>query len=58
MEEVIRKMDDVRMPKRDAAASRFGMRTSSFLLLLSEYLTLAGDEDSAIPADMMVAALH
>jgi hypothetical protein len=34
------------------------MRTSSFLLLLSEYLTLAGDEDSTIPADMMVAALH
>ena len=47
MEEVAKKID---------SASRFGMRTSSFLLLLSEYLTLAGDEDSAIPADMMVAA--
>ena len=49
MEEIVRKMD---------SASRFGMRISSFLLLLSEYLTLAGDEDSAILADMMVAALH
>ena len=49
MEEVIRKMD---------SASRFGMRTSSFLLLLSGYLTLAGYEDSAVPADLMVAALH
>ena len=49
MEEVISKMD---------SGSRFGMRTSSFLLLLSGYLTLAGYEDSAVLADMMVAALH
>jgi hypothetical protein len=44
MEEVIRKME---------SASRFGMPTSSFLLLLSEYLMLAGDKDSAVPAYMI-----
>ena len=43
LEEVARKMD---------SASRFGLRTTSFLLLLSEYLTLACDEDSVVPADI------
>ena len=50
------KMEEV-VGKRDSA-SRFGMRTSSFRLLLSEYLTLAGVEDSAVPADMLVASIH
>lgn len=39
-------------------ASRYGMRTASFLLLLSEYLVSGCEEDSAIPADMLTTAFH
>ena len=49
LEEVAKKLD---------SASRFGMRSTSFLLLLSEYLALGADGDSAVPADLVVAALH
>ena len=49
LEEVLKKLD---------SSSRFGMRTTSFLLLLSEYLALGCDENSTVPGDMMVAALH
>ena len=50
------KMEDV-LKKLDGAA-RSGMRASSFLLLLSEYLRIGFEDDSLVPADMMVAALH
>ena len=49
LEEVLKKLD---------SSSRFGMRTTSLLLLLSEYLALGCDENSTVPGDMMVAALH
>ena len=37
-------------------AARFGIRTNAFLLLLSEYLVCACEEQSPVPADLMVAA--
>ena len=37
-------------------AARFGVRTNAFLLLLSEYLVCACEEQSPVPADLMVAA--
>ena len=43
--------------KKLDSSSRFGMRTTSFLLL-SEYLALGCDENSTVPGDMMMAALH
>ena len=35
-----------------------GMRTTSSLLLLSEYLEQGCDEEAMVPGDMMSAALH
>ena len=49
LEDVARKMD---------SSARMGMRTTSFLLLLSEYLEQGCDEENMVPADMMIAALH
>ncbi len=49
------KLEDVAQ-KMDSSA-RMGMRATSFLLLLSEYLAI-GCEESAVAADMMVASLH
>ena len=49
LEEVLKKLD---------SSSRFGMRTTSFLLLLSEYLAHGCNENSTVPGDMMMAALH
>ena len=44
--------------KKVDTASRLGLRASSFLLLLTEYLTLGCEEDSPVPADLFTAALH
>ena len=44
--------------KKVDTASRLGLRASSFLLLLTEYLALGCEEDSPIPADLFTAALH
>ena len=40
------------------SASRFGMRASSFLLLLTEYLATGCEEDTPVPADLLKAAFH
>ena len=48
IEEILKKID---------SASRFGMRSSS-LLLLSEYIVSGCEEESSIPADMLTAAFH
>ena len=44
--------------KKVDTASRLGLRASSFLLLLTEYLALGYEEDSPVPADLFTAALH
>ena len=44
--------------KKVDTASRLGLRASSFLLLLTEYLALGCEEDSPVPADLFTAALH
>ncbi|XP_033641699.1 uncharacterized protein LOC117301803 [Asterias rubens] len=49
LEDVARKMD---------LSARLGLRTTSFLLLHSEYLEQGCDEETMVPADMMIAALH
>ena len=48
-EETLKKVD---------VASRFGMRSTSFLLLLTEYLAMVCEEDSDVPADMLRAAFQ
>ena len=39
-------------------ASRYGMRSTSFLLLLSEYLVRGCEEETAIPVDMLSSAFR
>ena len=34
------------------------MRATSFLLLLTEYLALGCEDDTTVPADLLVAAFH
>ena len=48
-EETLKKVD---------VASRFGMRSTSFMLLLTQYLAMGCEKDSDVPADMLRAAFH
>ena len=49
MEETMKKVDK---------AARFGSQTNAFLLLLSEYIVCACEEDSQVPADMLAVAFR